>query len=59
VLFLVATRVGTPSVSAVVVPLHPVVRAVPGRVVLRERMSGLQLAGTGLALTASVLPASG
>jgi drug/metabolite transporter (DMT)-like permease len=59
VLFLVATRVGTLSVSAVVVSLYPVVLVVLGRVVLGERMSGLQLAGTGLALTASALLASG
>lgn len=59
VLFLVATRIGTLSVSAVVVSLYPVVLVVLGRIVLRERMSGLQLTGTGLALTASMLLASG
>lgn len=58
VLFLVATRVGTLSVSAVVVSLYPVVLVVLGRVVLGERMSRLQLTGTGLALTASALLAS-
>jgi drug/metabolite transporter (DMT)-like permease len=59
VLFLVATRVGTLSVSAVVVSLYPVVLVVLGRIVLGERLTRLQLAGTGLAVTASVLLASG
>jgi drug/metabolite transporter (DMT)-like permease len=58
VLFLLATRAGALSVSGVLVSLYPVVVVVLARVVLRERLTGLQLAGTGLAVTASVLLAS-
>jgi drug/metabolite transporter (DMT)-like permease len=55
VLFLLATRTGTLSVSGVLVSLYPVVVLVLARFVLRERLTGLQLTGVGLALTASAL----
>jgi drug/metabolite transporter (DMT)-like permease len=58
VLFLLATRTGALSVSGVLVSLYPVVVVVLARVVLRERLTGLQLTGVGLALTASALLAS-
>jgi len=59
VLFLVATRLGDLGVSAVLVSLYPVVVVLLARVVLKERLTGLQMAGTGLALTASALLAGG
>ncbi|MGQ0574150.1 MAG: EamA family transporter [Pseudonocardia sp.] len=55
VLFLIATRLGDLGVSAVLVSLYPVVVVLLARVVLRERLTALQLAGAGLALTASAL----
>jgi drug/metabolite transporter (DMT)-like permease len=58
VLFLLATRTGALSVSGVLVSLYPVVVVVLARVVLRERLTGLQLTGVGLALTASALLAT-
>jgi drug/metabolite transporter (DMT)-like permease len=58
VLFLLATRTGALSVSGVLVSLYPVVVVVLARVVLRERLTGLQLTGVGLALTASALLAA-
>ena len=58
VLFLLATRTGSLSVSGVLVSLYPVVVVLLARVVLRERLSGLQLTGVGLALTASALLAA-
>ncbi len=58
VLFLLATRLGALGVSAVVVSLYPVVVVLLARVVLRERLSRLQLASAGLALGASVLLAA-
>jgi drug/metabolite transporter (DMT)-like permease len=58
VLFLLATRLGDLGVSAVVVSLYPVVVVVLARVVLRERLTGLQLTSAGLALGASVLLAA-
>jgi EamA domain-containing membrane protein RarD len=45
-------------VSGVLVSLYPLVVVVLARLVLRERLSGLQLVGVGLALTASVLLAA-
>jgi drug/metabolite transporter (DMT)-like permease len=59
VLFLLATRTGTLSVSGVLVSLYPVVVLVLARIVLRERLTALQLTGVGLALTASALLAAG
>lgn len=59
VLFLVAVRLGDLGVSAVLVSLYPVVVVLLARVVLRERLTGLQLASAGLALTASALLAAG
>lgn len=59
VLFLLATRVGDLGVSAVVVSLYPVVVVLLARIVLRERLSGLQLTSAGLALGAGVLLAAG
>jgi len=58
VLFLLATRTGALSVSGVLVSLYPVVVVLLARIVLRERLTGLQLTGVGLALTASALLAS-
>jgi uncharacterized membrane protein len=58
-LFLVATRLGALSVSAVVVSLYPVVVVLLARVVLRERLTGVQMTGVGLALAAGVLLATG
>lgn len=58
VLFLLATRTGALSVAGVLVSLYPVVVIVLARVVLRERLTGLQLTGVGLALTASALLAA-
>ena len=58
VLFLLATRTGSLSVSGVLVSLYPVVVVLLARFVLRERLTGLQLTGVGLALTASALLAS-
>jgi drug/metabolite transporter (DMT)-like permease len=58
VLFLLAARLGGLGVSAVLVSLYPVVVVLLARVVLRERLTGLQLTSAGLALTASVLLAS-
>jgi drug/metabolite transporter (DMT)-like permease len=55
VLFLLATRTGALSVSGVLVSLYPVVVVLLARFVLRERLTGLQLTGVGLALTASAL----
>jgi drug/metabolite transporter (DMT)-like permease len=58
VLFLLAARAGALSVSGVLVSLYPVVVVVLARFVLRERLTGLQLTGVGLALTASALLAA-
>jgi uncharacterized membrane protein len=59
VLFLLSTRGGDLGVSAVVVSLYPVVVALLAGVVLKERLTRLQLGGAGLALGASVLLAVG
>lgn len=58
VLFLLATRTGALSVSGVLVSLYPVVVILLARFVLRERLTGLQLTGVGLALTAGALLAA-
>jgi drug/metabolite transporter (DMT)-like permease len=55
VLFLLATREGALSVSAVLVSLYPVVVVVLARFVLRERLTWLQAISVVLALTASAL----
>lgn len=55
VLFLLSTRYGDLGVSAVVVSLYPVVVVLLARVVLRERLTGLQLVAAGLAVGASAL----
>jgi drug/metabolite transporter (DMT)-like permease len=57
-LFLVATRAGDLGLTSVVVSLYPVVVVVLARFVLHERLTRLQLTGTGLALGASVLLAA-
>lgn len=59
VLFLLATRLGSLGVSAVVVSLYPVVVVLLARVVLGERLSRLQLTGAALALLASALLSAG
>ena len=59
ILFLLATRTGTLGVSAVLVSLYPVVVALLAGVVLRERLTALQIGGAGLAVGASVLLAVG
>jgi drug/metabolite transporter (DMT)-like permease len=59
VFFLLATRAGDLGVSSVVVSLYPVVVALLAGLVLRERLTGLQLGGAGLAVGASVLLAVG
>ncbi|MEJ3659084.1 EamA family transporter [Actinomycetes bacterium KLBMP 9759] len=58
VLFLIATRLGDLGVSAVLVSLYPVVVVLLARVVLKERLTGMQLTSAGLALGASVLLAA-
>lgn len=58
VLFLLATRLGDLGVSAVLVSLYPVVVVLLARVVLGERLTTVQFASAGLALTASVILAS-
>jgi drug/metabolite transporter (DMT)-like permease len=55
VLFLLATRAGALSVSAVLVSLYPVVVVVLARFVLRERLTWLQATSVALAVTASAL----
>ncbi len=57
-LFLLATRSGDLGLTSVVVSLYPVVVVVLARFVLHERLTRLQLTGTGLALGASVLLAA-
>jgi len=57
-LFLLATRAGDLGLTSVVVSLYPVVVVVLARFVLGERLTRLQLTGTGLALGASVLLAA-
>ena len=59
VFFLLATRAGDLGVSAVVVSLYPVAVALLAGIILRERLTGLQLGGAGLAVGASVLLAVG
>lgn len=58
ILFLLATRSGALSVSAVVVSLYPVVVVVLARFLLRERLTWLQASSVALALTASALLSS-
>jgi drug/metabolite transporter (DMT)-like permease len=58
VLFLVAARLGDLGISAVVVSLYPVVVVLLARAVLAERLTRMQVAGTALALVASVLLAA-
>jgi drug/metabolite transporter (DMT)-like permease len=58
VLFLLSVRLGDLGVSAVVVSLYPVVVVLLARLVLRERLTAMQLASAGLALGASVLLAT-
>jgi drug/metabolite transporter (DMT)-like permease len=59
VLFLLATRVGSLGVTAVIVSLYPVAVVLLARAVLRERLTGVQLTSVALALGASVLLATG
>lgn len=59
ILFLLATRTGTLSVSAVLVSLYPVVVVILARFVLRERLNLLQGTSVTFALAASALLSSG
>ena len=59
VLFLLATREGALGPSAVTVSLYPVVVVLLARVVLAERLTGLQATSVVLAVTASVALAAG
>lgn len=59
VLFLLAVRTGDLGVSAVVVSLYPVVVVLLARLVLGERLTGMQIGSAGLAMGASVLIAVG
>ena len=58
-LFLLATRTGTLSVSAVLVSLYPVVVVILARFVLHERLTLLQATSVTFALTAGALLSSG
>jgi drug/metabolite transporter (DMT)-like permease len=58
ILFLLATRNGALSVSAVVVSLYPVVVVMLARFLLGERLTWLQASSVALALTASALLSS-
>jgi drug/metabolite transporter (DMT)-like permease len=55
ILFLLATRDGTLSISGVLVSLYPVVVVILARLVLRERLTGRQTTSVALALAASAL----
>jgi drug/metabolite transporter (DMT)-like permease len=55
VLFVFATRLGDLGVSGVLVSLYPVVVVLLARLVLGEKLTGMQLTSAGLALGASVL----
>jgi drug/metabolite transporter (DMT)-like permease len=59
ILFLLATRTGTLSVSAVLVSLYPVVVVILARFVLHERLTLLQATSVTFALAASALLSSG
>ncbi len=59
ILFLLATRTGPLSVSAVLVSLYPVVVVLLARFVLRERLTLLQATSVAFALAASALLSSG
>ena len=58
VLFFLANCTGALSISGVLVSLYPVAVIVLARPVLHERLTGLQLMGVGLAVTASALLAA-
>jgi drug/metabolite transporter (DMT)-like permease len=59
ILFLLATRTGTLSVTAVLVSLYPVVVVILARFVLHERLTLLQATSVTFALAASALLSSG
>lgn len=58
VLFQMSARGGDLGVTSVIVSLYPVVVVLLARIVLKERLTGMQLTGAGLALGASVLLAT-
>jgi drug/metabolite transporter (DMT)-like permease len=53
--FAVATTVGLLSLTAILGSLYPVVTALLARVVLQERLRGVQIAGTAVVLAGVVL----
>ena len=54
-LFLSAAQRGLLAIAAVLSALYPAVTAVLARIVLQERMSGIQLGGVGAAVLAVIL----
>jgi drug/metabolite transporter (DMT)-like permease len=57
VLYALASTVGLVSLSAVLASLYPMVTVILARVVLNERISGVQKSGVALALTGVALVA--
>jgi drug/metabolite transporter (DMT)-like permease len=57
--YIIATSVGTLSVTVVLASLYPVSTALWARVVLRERLTRPQLAGVALAVLGALLISAG